>query len=411
MATFVHVAPIDEPGFADPALDLARHVYTMMEQDPSGIDEKISDQKSLDVALDNLDAIIEQAGEKDLGVEGVMNVVCWLFQRVLENNTPPAEAVTLVDKFVKKLTANSKSNPILRLKTLSTIYNVLGGNGTARYNVFVAIVTFAAAAGKEQLALLAPQFAQLDEMLAEWGTDIAKTRDLYTIIFTAMSTFDNKEGAHEYRLKFLKSFAGESNLSGSKEQAKAVVVEAIANAKVFQFDTYLELDAVAALQKDSTDAKAYELLKLFAGENLDAFNKFYAANTAYVNGLGLKKEDCLVKMRLLTLCSLAAAKKEIGYAEIAKALEVPEADVEPWAIKAITVKLMDAKMDQLNKNLVVSRCTDRMFSQEQWASLRSKLVGWKDRMKQLLQVIENTRKDQAQQMVDMQAQIDVGGNQ
>lgn len=148
--------------------------------------------QSLDVALDNLDAIIEQAGEKDLGVEGVMNVVCWLFQRVLENNTPPAEAVTLVDKFVKKLTANSKSNPILRLKTLSTIYNVLGGNGTARYNVFVAIVTFAAAAGKEQLALLAPQFAQLDEMLAEWGTDIAKTRDLYTIIFTAMSTFDNK---------------------------------------------------------------------------------------------------------------------------------------------------------------------------------------------------------------------------
>ena len=27
-----------------------------------------------------------------------------------------------------------------------------------------------------------------------------------------------------------------------------------------------------------------------------------------------------------------------------------------------------------------------MFSQEQWASLRTKLVGWKDRMKQLLQV-------------------------
>jgi hypothetical protein len=45
MATFVHVAPIDEPGFTDPALDLARHVYTMMDQDPSGIDEKISDQK------------------------------------------------------------------------------------------------------------------------------------------------------------------------------------------------------------------------------------------------------------------------------------------------------------------------------------------------------------------------------
>jgi hypothetical protein len=38
--------------------------------------------------------------------------------------------------------------------------------------------------------------------------------------------------------------------------------------------------------QDSADAKAFELLKLFAGENLDSFNKFYAANTAYVNGLG-----------------------------------------------------------------------------------------------------------------------------
>ena len=41
-----------------------------------------------------------------------------------------------MDKFVKKLTGNSKSNPVLRLKTLSTIYNVLGGNGTARYTFF-----------------------------------------------------------------------------------------------------------------------------------------------------------------------------------------------------------------------------------------------------------------------------------
>jgi translation initiation factor 3 subunit M len=359
--------------------------------------------QSLDVALDNLDVIIEKAGE--MGVESVMNVVCWLFQRVLENNTPPAEAVNLVDKFAKKLTSNSKSNPILRLKTLSTIYNVLGGNGTARYNVFVAIVTFAAASGKEQLTLLAPQFAQLDDMLAEWGTDVAKTRDLFKIIFDAMAKYDNKEGAHDFRLKFLKTFAGDSNLAASKEQAKTVVVEAIANPKIFHFDTYLELDAIAALQKDAADAKAFELLKLFAGENLDAFNKFYAANSAYVGGLGLNKEECVVKMRLLTLCSLASDKPEVTYAEIAKALEVSEGEVEPWAIKAITGSLMDAKMDQLNKTLVVSRCKERSFSQEQWTSLRNKLVGWKDQMKQLMQVIENTRKEQAQQMAAMQTQI------
>ena len=29
-------------------------------------------------------------------------------------------------------------------------------------------------------------------MLVEWGTDVAKTRDLYKIIFDSMAKFDNK---------------------------------------------------------------------------------------------------------------------------------------------------------------------------------------------------------------------------
>lgn len=67
----------------------------------------------------------------------------------------------------------------------------------------------------------------------------------------------------------------------------------------------------------------------------------------------MKKEECILKMRLLTLCSLAANSKEIGYAEIAQNLQVQESEVESWAIKAITAELMDAKMDQLNKVLVI----------------------------------------------------------
>jgi len=46
--------------------------------------------QALDLALANLDKIISPAGEKSAEretVEGVLNVVCFLFQRVLENNT------------------------------------------------------------------------------------------------------------------------------------------------------------------------------------------------------------------------------------------------------------------------------------------------------------------------------------
>eukprot|EP00961_Rhodomonas_salina_P249198 3368166-Rhodomonas_salina.2 len=189
MATFVPVAQLDEQGVVDPALDLARHIQLVNGGDPDSVSQ-IPDQKALDLALENLDKIFAQAGEKEKekeSVEGVLNVVCWLFQRVLENNTNQADAVTLAEKLLKKITSDTATHPVLRLKMLSTIYNILEGNGTARYNTFLAIVQYAAAAGKDSLSMVSPQFEQLDTMLAEWGSDASKTRAMFqvpTVIFS-----------------------------------------------------------------------------------------------------------------------------------------------------------------------------------------------------------------------------------
>mmetsp|Transcript_853 Transcript_853/g.1759 ORF Transcript_853/g.1759 Transcript_853/m.1759 type:complete len:411 (-) Transcript_853:63-1295(-) len=407
MATFVPVAQLDEQGVVDPALDLARHIQLVNGGDPDSVSQ-IPDQKALDLALENLDKIFAQAGEKEKekeSVEGVLNVVCWLFQRVLENNTNQADAVTLAEKLLKKITSDTATHPVLRLKMLSTIYNILEGNGTARYNTFLAIVQYAAAAGKDSLSMVSPQFEQLDTMLAEWGSDASKTRAMFQAIFDAMFKHGDSDGAHKYRLKFLTSYQGDKELESAKPQACTAVTEAIANPKVYQFDTYLQLDAVQALQNDSKNGKLYELLQLFASKDLGDFNTFYGANGSYVDGLGLKKDECVLKMRLLSLCTLASSQPQIKYTEIASCLQVAEEDVEKWAIKAITAKLLDAKMDQLNKVVIINHCTDRMFSQEQWVGLRSKLVGWKDRMKQLMVVIENTRHFQQQQLMQMQSQM------
>ena len=74
--------------------------------------------KALDLALANLDKIMAQAGDKSADretVEGVLNVVCFLFQRVLEKYSSPAAAEKLVDATVSKLTSDS-TNSSLRLK-------------------------------------------------------------------------------------------------------------------------------------------------------------------------------------------------------------------------------------------------------------------------------------------------------
>ncbi len=69
---------------------------------------------------------------------------------------------------------------------------MLGGNGAARYNTFIAIVRFAEASTKEVFALVEPLCEGLDGKLAEWGTDVAKSRDLCLAISSAMAKHGNK---------------------------------------------------------------------------------------------------------------------------------------------------------------------------------------------------------------------------
>lgn len=54
----------------------------------------------------------------------------------------------------------------------------------------------------------------------------------------------------------------------------------------------------------------------------DAYLAFHAAQSGYVESLGMDHEQGTETMRLLTLCSLAAASPVLSYDDVAKALQV-----------------------------------------------------------------------------------------
>ena len=74
--------------------------------------------------------------------------------------------------------------------------------------------------------------------------------------------------AHALRIKFLKTLQGQKCDAAALEQASLAVGEAIANPTVFQFDEYLELDAIKALKADASHAPVYALLDLFSKDDL-----------------------------------------------------------------------------------------------------------------------------------------------
>jgi translation initiation factor 3 subunit M len=101
-------------------------------------------------------------------------------------------------------------------------------------------------------------------------------------------------------------------------------------------------------------------------------------------------------MRLLTLASIAASTgqtRALPYAHIAKALQIPAEDVEMWVIDVIRAGLVEGKLSQLNQTFLIHRSTYRVFGENQWREVASRLDMWRNSLMGVLQVIsaEKTR--------------------
>ncbi|KAM1187666.1 hypothetical protein ACFX2I_023675 [Malus domestica] len=140
----------------------------------------------------------------------------------------------------------------------------------------------------------------------------------------------------------------------------------------------LNMPAVEQLEKDAKHALAYQLMKIFLTERLDAYLEFQAANSDL-----LKSYDSITKMRLISLMDLGPDESgRIPYGAIKDTLQ---------PLGGITAKLMDCKMDQMNQVVIVSRCNERVFGEEQWLTLRTKLATWRGNIANVISTIRAYR--------------------
>lgn len=62
-------------------------------------------------------------------------------------------------------------------------------------------------------------------------------------------------------------------------------------------------------------------------------------------------------------------------------LRPPQCDkeeVEQWVVRAIGAKLLEAKLDQVRRVVVVTRSTHRIFGKQQWQDLKQRLTQWSE---------------------------------
>lgn len=98
-------------------------------------------------------------------------------------------------------------------------------------------------------------------------------------------------------------------------------------------------------------------------------------------------DEAIAKIRLLTLATVAHGRSEMSLSEVAQALEEKEDNVEPWVVRAISEGVIDGRIDQINKKVLVKSAYQRKFGQEEWHFLDTKLSQWIDNLENVIKFI------------------------
>jgi translation initiation factor 3 subunit M len=187
-----------------------------------------------------------------------------------------------------------------------------------------------------------------------------------------------------------------------------------------RFD-FQDLRALPTVQALSDSHPVYsQLLDIFTEQDLEDYNDFRDEHEGWIEKEKLDHEKLQRKMRLLTFASLAAStpNREIPYANIAKALQIPSEDVEMWTIDVVRAKLVEGRLSQQQKVFLVHRTTYRVFGEKQWRELGTRVDQYKavvDRLITHLRKaqadVENQREREQQELERKLANASIGGGQ
>ncbi|XP_030482877.2 uncharacterized protein LOC115699547 [Cannabis sativa] len=332
--------------------------------------------------LTSAEVIVSKVSEKDF--ECIYTVIC----NIVTKAQSVDEAHEMAELISTKIAQQPNDKSALRLKILFNLYNLLE-NPFSQYHVYMKALLLAI--GGKVTENVVPSFKKIDSFLKEWNVGIVEERNLFLAISNVLK--ENKSSAKDtfkFLTKYLETFSAEDShtLSEAKEQAVQTIVEFVKAPDMFQCDL-LDMPAVGQLEKDAKYALVYQLLKIFLTRRLDAYLEFQAANSTLLKSYGLVHEDCITKMRLISLADLGSDESgQIPYSLIKDTLRINDDEVELWVVKAIAAKLMDCKMDQMNQVVIVSRCTDRIFGQDQWQTLKTKLATWRGNVANVITTIQ-----------------------
>jgi len=277
------------------------------------------------------------------------------------------------------------------LRLLMNLYNTFIPTLEFRYRVFKYVVDFAHEANLFDQVM--PYLEYLDSWMADWSAymSIEDKRTMFCDIARYVRVFGKRVEAFLFLKRYHQLFqaAGADALKDKKvqEAAMQLLEDAVKIPAVIQFDDILAFDTVKALAKGKEGTPLVRLCEVFFSGSVNDLRDFHKKNEAVFTQYNLDIQDCMSKIKLLTLASMAHNRSEMTLKEVAEKLEESEEGVERWVVRAVSEGIIDGRIDQLNHKVLVKSAFLRKFEKDEWAFLDDKLSSWIDNLESVIKFI------------------------
>lgn len=348
---------------------------------------KATDKDAVLKKLVTASSVLNAAPEREL--QAAYNLLIHLISQAQDPNKflPP------ICKYLSQpITSSPQNGSGIALGVLGSLFNTIPPEDETRYHVLLAIVELIK--NSKNYDTLQPQLKNLDVWVKQWESEPEETRTLYLSIADAAAAANEPEDSYTYLLKALRTLQSAPSSQEARDVSVRALKVALQSEKHFDFEDLTALDSVQSLRK--TDQVWSEVLELFSAEVYDDLQDFKESNPTFCSENGLDEDALDRKMRLLTIASLsaqAAHTRTLPYSTIAKALAIPTEDVEVWIIDSIRSGLVEGKLSQQKQEFLIHRSTYRVFGENQWREVASRLETWKTSLINVLGVIRSQKEE------------------
>eukprot|EP01125_Pyxidicula_operculata_P004423 TRINITY_DN1677_c1_g3_i1.p2 TRINITY_DN1677_c1_g3~~TRINITY_DN1677_c1_g3_i1.p2 ORF type:complete len:406 (-),score=97.94 TRINITY_DN1677_c1_g3_i1:1702-2919(-) len=296
-------------------------------------------------------------------------------------------------KIVEALKKDKENRKSIRLVVLTNLYNMYS-DVNWRYKLLLVILEYALSS--EQGSLVESIVENIEDKISELNLKPTQKRSVYDVVLQYFR--EESSGTFETYIKYLSTMEGEENessiIAASADRTSSFLVSVLKHPDLFANERFLELSAVKHLEKSSNTKhqNVFKLFNIFSFHGVKQFNEFISSNPGLIGELGLNKDNLTQKIKILSLNTLAQSNTLISYADAAKAMDVTEDDVEMLVVECISCGILDARLDQLERKIIVKSAEARVYRKEEWSRLDVKLQKWSNNISTLLTVIQDTCK-------------------